>query len=55
MPVILTTSAEFDQWLEADTVDALTLQKPLADDALRIVARGDRTGDAPEGILTTLI
>jgi putative SOS response-associated peptidase YedK len=33
MPVILTTPAEFDRWLEADTVDALTLQRPLSDDA----------------------
>jgi putative SOS response-associated peptidase YedK len=53
MPVILTTPAEFDHWLEADTVEALALQRPLPDDALRIVARGDRTGDAPEGTLAT--
>jgi putative SOS response-associated peptidase YedK len=42
MPVILTTPAEFDRWLEADTSDALTLQRPLPDDALRIVAKGER-------------
>jgi putative SOS response-associated peptidase YedK len=42
MPVILTTPAEFDRWLEADTVDALTLQRPLPDDALRIVAQGEK-------------
>jgi hypothetical protein len=33
---------EFDRWLEADTLDALTLQRPLADDALRIVAKGEK-------------
>jgi len=36
MPAILTTAAEFDQWLEADTVDALAVQRPLPDDSLRI-------------------
>jgi putative SOS response-associated peptidase YedK len=39
MPVILTTPAEFERWLEADTVDALALQRPLPDDALRIVSQ----------------
>ena len=29
MPVILTTPAEVDLWLEGDTPDALTLQRPL--------------------------
>jgi putative SOS response-associated peptidase YedK len=42
MPVILTAPAEVDQWLEAETPDALTLQRPLADDTLAIVARGER-------------
>jgi hypothetical protein len=41
MPVILTTPADVDQWLEADTVDALALQPPAG--ALKIVLRGDRT------------
>jgi putative SOS response-associated peptidase YedK len=40
MPAILTTPNEFDQWLEADTLDALALRRPLPDDALRIVAGG---------------
>jgi hypothetical protein len=39
MPVILTTVAEVDQWLTADTADALALQRPLPDDALRIVPK----------------
>src|SRR5579871_6407805 len=42
MPVILTTPAEVERWLEADVVDALMLQRPLPDDALRIVAKGEK-------------
>jgi putative SOS response-associated peptidase YedK len=37
---------EAGQWLEADTLDALALQRPLPDDALRIVAKGEKE-DAP--------
>ena len=48
MPVILRTQAEVETWLTAPTKDALALQKPLPDGVLRIVARGDRTGDAPK-------
>jgi putative SOS response-associated peptidase YedK len=40
--VILTTPDEFDRWLEADTLDALALQRPLPDQALRIVAQGEK-------------
>jgi putative SOS response-associated peptidase YedK len=46
MPVILTTPAEVDTWLPAPTMDALALQRPIPDSALKIVARGDRTSDA---------
>jgi putative SOS response-associated peptidase YedK len=42
MPVILTSPAEVDIWLEADTSDALALQRPLADDELTIVATGEK-------------
>ena len=42
MPVILTTPDEFDRWLEADTVDALLRQHPLPDDAIMIVAKGEK-------------
>ena len=47
MPVILTTPEEVDRWLEADTVEALALQRPLADGVLRVVARGEREDAAP--------
>ena len=40
MPVILTTREEIDLWMDAPAPDALRLQRPLADDALEIVARG---------------
>ena len=42
MPVILTTPAEIDLWLLADAPKALELQRPLPDDALRIVASGEK-------------
>jgi putative SOS response-associated peptidase YedK len=48
MPVILTTPAEVDQWLEADTAEALALQRPLPDYALRIVAKGEKEDRSPE-------
>ena len=39
MPVILTTKAEINAWLTAEGDAALTLQRPLPDGALMIVAR----------------
>jgi putative SOS response-associated peptidase YedK len=45
-PATLTTAAEFDGWLEGDTPEALALQRPLPDHALRIVATGERAAGA---------
>jgi putative SOS response-associated peptidase YedK len=42
MPVILTTRDEIDTWMSAAVGEALKLQRPLADDALMIVARGEK-------------
>ena len=42
MPVILTSRKEIDLWMTAPAESALRLQRPLADDALRIVARGEK-------------
>jgi putative SOS response-associated peptidase YedK len=47
MPAILTTAEEIDIWLTAPAAEALKLQQPLADDKLRIVARGQKLDSAP--------
>jgi putative SOS response-associated peptidase YedK len=41
IPVILTTP-EVDLWMAAPGPEALTLQRPLPDDALMIIARGEK-------------
>jgi putative SOS response-associated peptidase YedK len=46
MPVILTTPQEIDVWMAAPPLEALTLQRPLPDDALMIVARGEKKDEA---------
>jgi putative SOS response-associated peptidase YedK len=42
MPVILMNAGEIETWLTAPAPEAMKLQRPLPDDALKIVARGEK-------------
>lgn len=46
MPAILTTEEDCDAWLTAPTEEALKLQRPLLNDALRVVMMGKREDEA---------
>jgi putative SOS response-associated peptidase YedK len=50
-----TTPAEVDLWLAADAPKALELQRPVPDDALRIVASGEKEDGAHEGRLEATV
>jgi hypothetical protein len=42
MPIVLTTQEQIDVWMTAPPLEALRLQRPLPDDALMTVARGEK-------------
>jgi putative SOS response-associated peptidase YedK len=52
MPVILRDADEIDRWMSAPLAEALKLQRPLPDGALKIVARGEKEDGVPPDMMT---
>jgi putative SOS response-associated peptidase YedK len=48
VPVILRTVEQCDAWLTADSAEALNMQRPAPNDALKIVATGEKEDAAPD-------
>ena len=55
MPVTLTTPADVEIWLTVEFGDAVALQRPLPDDALRIVAKVERQDGQPRRLKDTKV
>jgi putative SOS response-associated peptidase YedK len=51
MPVLLRTAEEIDRWLAAPLEEALEVQRPLPDGALRIVATGPKEDGPPSALV----
>jgi putative SOS response-associated peptidase YedK len=49
MPVLLTKPDEFDVWLDGSVEQAIMLQRPLPNELLRIVAKGEKSDHLPVG------
>ncbi len=48
MPVLLTTEHEWDTWLTGSVDEAMALQRPLPNGALRTVATGEKSDREPD-------
>jgi putative SOS response-associated peptidase YedK len=46
MPVLLTKAVVWDTWLGGSVNEAMALQRPLPNDALRVVATGEKSDQA---------
>jgi putative SOS response-associated peptidase YedK len=51
MPAILRQPDQIDAWLTLPTEEALKMQRPLPDGALKIVARGEKEDGAPAQLM----
>ena len=49
MPALFTTEQKFDTWLDGPADDAIALQRPLPNELLRILAKGEKSDRALVG------